>query len=285
MDELRPDKPNQRISRFERRITRLRKHHDMCARRQSARQKAKETLSVCPIMPSQAPDDQVPSPLKQDILNLQQMCEKGSLEDSKENPDSSVSSDVPKLLAKQSLFTKKSVDTDSDADTVILEVPSSSVSPRACDIPELKRTDSTFISKVLMALEQGRVSEFKGKNLDEMNIDPNEESSVGSKSSSQQAPSASTEECSFLAKERESPSSSGVSRCPKRKWTEEEVKAFENKLLDCITSGRVPGKRQCEDCISLSVREGWVQGRAVTPVNWVQEVRSQSVTASLLGER
>lgn len=37
-------------------------------------------------------------------------------------------------------------DTDSDADTVILEVPSSSVSPRACDIPELKRTDSTFVS-------------------------------------------------------------------------------------------------------------------------------------------
>jgi len=41
----------------------------------------------------------------------------------------------------------------------------------------------------------------------------------------------------------------GASRCPKRKWTEEEVKAVENKLLDCITSGRVPGKRQCEDCI------------------------------------
>lgn len=28
------------------------------------------------------------------------------------------------------------------------------------------------ISKVLMALEQGRVSEFKGKNLDEINLDP-----------------------------------------------------------------------------------------------------------------
>lgn len=40
---------------------------------------AKETSSVCPTMPSQAPDDQVPSPLKQDILNLQQMCETGSL--------------------------------------------------------------------------------------------------------------------------------------------------------------------------------------------------------------
>ncbi len=37
-------------------------------------------------------------------------------------------------------------DTDSDADTVILELPSSSVSPTACDIPGLKRTDSVFVS-------------------------------------------------------------------------------------------------------------------------------------------
>lgn len=36
-------------------------------------------------------------------------------------------------------------DTDSDVDTVILEVPSSS-SPRACEVPELERTESTFVS-------------------------------------------------------------------------------------------------------------------------------------------
>ncbi|XP_042609868.1 uncharacterized protein LOC109047651 [Cyprinus carpio] len=152
------------------------------------------------------------------------------------------------------------------------------------------------ISKVLMALEQGRVSEFKGKNLDEINLDPYEkvnvdpdvsesedeeseselpqpkkcrqssststEESSGSKSLNEsempspkqqcQSPSTSTEEHLFRhksAKERETPSNSGASRCPKRKWTEEEVKAVENKLSDCITSGRVPGKRQCEDCI------------------------------------
>ena len=29
------------------------------------------------------------------------------------------------------------------------------------------------ISKVLLALEQGRVAEFKGKNLDEINLEPN----------------------------------------------------------------------------------------------------------------
>ncbi|CAM4567685.1 unnamed protein product [Leuciscus chuanchicus] len=35
------------------------------------------------------------------------------------------------------------------------------------------------ISKVLMALEQGRVSEFKGKNLDEINLEPYEKVNVG----------------------------------------------------------------------------------------------------------
>ncbi|KAF5886695.1 protein FAM, partial [Clarias magur] len=98
-------------------------------------------------MPSQAPDDQVRSPLKQDIIDLQQICEERSLVDSKENPDSSVSPDVPELPAKQLLSTEKPVDTDSDADTIILERTSSSASPRACDVPELKRTDSVFLTK------------------------------------------------------------------------------------------------------------------------------------------
>ncbi|KAF5904356.1 diphthamide biosynthesis protein 1, partial [Clarias magur] len=40
---------------------------------------AKGTSSVCPPMPSQAPDDQVRSPLKQDILDVQQICEERSL--------------------------------------------------------------------------------------------------------------------------------------------------------------------------------------------------------------
>ncbi|KAF5887496.1 CMP-N-acetylneuraminate-beta-galactosamide-alpha-2,3-sialyltransferase 4, partial [Clarias magur] len=105
----RPDQANENISRFERRITRLRKHHDECARRHSARQKAKGTSSVCPPMPSQAPDDQVRSPLKQDILDVQQICEERSLADSKENPDRSASPDVPELPAKQLLSTEKPV--------------------------------------------------------------------------------------------------------------------------------------------------------------------------------
>ncbi|XP_042607821.1 uncharacterized protein LOC122142189 [Cyprinus carpio] len=150
MEEIRPNKHNKRISRFKRRITKLRKHHDACARRLSARQKAKVTSSTGPVMPHQVPDDEVPSPLKQDILDLQLICRERSLEDSKANMEISVPSDVTKHLAKQSLSTKKSVDTESDTDTVILELPSSSVSPRACDIPELKRTDSVFLTKKLL---------------------------------------------------------------------------------------------------------------------------------------
>ena len=39
-------------------------------------------------------------------------------------------------------------------------------------LPE-KTLQLAKISKVLMALEQGRLSEFQGKNLDEISIDPN----------------------------------------------------------------------------------------------------------------
>ncbi|XP_065140476.1 uncharacterized protein [Paramisgurnus dabryanus] len=147
MDKKSPNKVNKRISRFERRITRLRKRHGECARRQSAREKAMETSSVGTIMPHQDPDDQVPSPLQQDILDLKLMCRKRSLLDSKGNMDSSIPSDVTKPFGKKSLSTKKSADTDSDADTEILELPSSSVSPGACDVPDLKRTDSVFLTK------------------------------------------------------------------------------------------------------------------------------------------
>ncbi|XP_062381350.1 uncharacterized protein LOC134069402 [Sardina pilchardus] len=189
------------------------------------------------------------------------------------------------------------------------------------------------ISKVLLALEQGRVAEFKGKNIEEINIEPYEKLNLVSNMSESedeesdsemlqpkntrrpQRPSTSTDECLVDSesampqpkKRRLSPSTStsteelpisgrstkgrrkkggkmpsksggsksskrewteevkavkdrclstsisststGVSKPPKRKWTEEEVKAVENKLMDCITSGRVPGKLQCEDCI------------------------------------
>nr|XP_023651943.1 uncharacterized protein LOC111835652 [Paramormyrops kingsleyae] len=42
---------------------------------------------------------------------------------------------------------------------------------------------------------------------------------------------------------------SGHTNTKRKKWTQDEVKAVEDKLMDYITSGRVPGKRQCEECI------------------------------------
>ena len=55
--------------------------------------------------------------------------------------------------------------------------------------------------------------------------------------------------CVWCAKNRVCIVILGVSNSSRKKWTEEEVKAVEDKLLECITSGRVPGKLQCEDCI------------------------------------
>ncbi|CAL8236877.1 unnamed protein product [Arctogadus glacialis] len=186
------------------------------------------------------------------------------------------------------------------------------------------------ISKVLLALEQGRVAEFKGKNLDEINLEPNEKVDLGSNVSESddeesenetpqprkrhQSPSTSTEECLVNSqssrvserqqpkKRRQSPSTSTVdcqsSRVierhqpkkqsqspststeelpnaqistkgrkmpsksgPKRTWTEEEVKAVEDKLMDCITSGRVPSRvfyltgspavGKCQPCLAV----------------------------------
>ncbi|RXN38006.1 protein FAM171A1 isoform X1 [Labeo rohita] len=73
-------------------------------------------------------------------------------------------------------------DTYSDADTVILEVPSSSVSPRACDIPELKRTDSTFLTKTSLNLRS---------TSDESSIDSGDEYVPNSETDSEESESLS----------------------------------------------------------------------------------------------
>ncbi|KAI4795368.1 hypothetical protein KUCAC02_031448 [Chaenocephalus aceratus] len=96
------------------------------------------------------------------------------------------------------------------------------------------------VSKVLLALEQGRFSDFKGMSLDQIQIDPNEElpEAVESDLSDTEA------DLSFGT-----PSSSETTK--KRSWTRAEVKAVEDTLMTFITSGRVPGKL---DCIAASPR-------------------------------
>lgn len=45
---------------------------------------------------------------------------------------------------------------------------------------------------------------------------------------------------------------SGSSKPTRQKWTEEEIRAVEKTLMDCISSGTVPGKAPCVQCIDTS---------------------------------
>ncbi|XP_046722711.1 uncharacterized protein LOC124397231 [Silurus meridionalis] len=81
------------------------------------------------------------------------------------------------------------------------------------------------------------------RNLDEIQIDPQERVPVDS-------------EGSDFENEKEndaSPSNSaGSSQNPRRKWSAEEIQALEKTLMDYISSGKVPGKGQCMECIEKS---------------------------------
>ncbi|XP_030580890.1 uncharacterized protein LOC115786506 [Archocentrus centrarchus] len=148
------------------------------------------------------------------------------------------------------------------------------------------------ISKVLLALERGQLSNFKGRNLDEISIDPQEKMSVDSGSdteeeevdSAERDPATSssrspdqfgvTRRCTTeggqnkdlpSAKERSndkvpvamevsgnSNTTKGPSHRKRVKWSQEEIQAVEKTLMDCIDSGTVPGKAQCMKCIEAS---------------------------------
>ncbi|XP_059426103.1 uncharacterized protein LOC132160437 [Carassius carassius] len=151
-------------------------------------------------------------------------------------------------------------------------------------LPE-KTLQLAKISKVLMALEQGRLAEFDGKNLDEIRIDPDEkvidcdeEEQVNDcdeeDRSIQEGHSSSTVDSSAevalppternMSHKRGKPSSeepmpSGASamRPPckakssqkKSPWQQAEVQAVERHLKSFIISGTVPAKSDCEKCL------------------------------------
>ncbi|KAG7271376.1 hypothetical protein CRUP_019921, partial [Coryphaenoides rupestris] len=116
------------------------------------------------------------------------------------------------------------------------------------------------ISKVLMALEQGRLGDFKGKNLDQIEIDPQEKVLAHSDddewrdekknpTTSGLAENPVTEE--MLESEVMSPprgvmvtpsrqSSEGRKAAKKRRWETKEVQAVERHMIRFIHSLRVP---------------------------------------------
>ncbi|XP_073727924.1 uncharacterized protein [Misgurnus anguillicaudatus] len=111
------------------------------------------------------------------------------------------------------------------------------------------------MSKVLMAMEKGTLSSFKGKRLDDIEIDPNEqlEAEGDSMSSDEEDCSDLPQTTSPVPAETDQPSASqkdqGSSIPPKRNWEEVEVKAVEKHLMKFIKTCKVPGKQDCERCI------------------------------------
>ncbi|XP_054874448.1 uncharacterized protein LOC118470783 isoform X2 [Amphiprion ocellaris] len=143
-------------------------------------------------------------------------------------------------------------------------------------LPE-KTLQLAKISKVLMALEQGRLAEFHGKNLDEIGIDPDENvldcdedrcTQEGSCSSAEDEPA---DETLPPTERNEMPpppkrfkplpsddnvasgvtsSSKGKStRTKKTPWQQTEVQAVERHMKRFITSFTVPTKSDCEKCL------------------------------------
>ncbi|XP_043986820.1 uncharacterized protein LOC122839374 isoform X2 [Gambusia affinis] len=153
-------------------------------------------------------------------------------------------------------------------------------------LPE-KTLQLAKISKVLMALENGRLAEFHGKNLDEIQIDPDEninsddnnddnnamdeeissaiepsevetlpqnrnEMTPPSSRKHKPPPSSPTDDDQEeipLKGSTTRPCSKGKRPVKKTPWTEDEVQAVEKHLGAFIKSFTVPGKNHCEKCL------------------------------------
>ncbi|XP_030012491.1 uncharacterized protein LOC115434595 [Sphaeramia orbicularis] len=147
-------------------------------------------------------------------------------------------------------------------------------------LPE-KTLQLAKISKVLMALEQGRLAEFHGKNLDEIMIGPNEkaletdEDDVNREEGDHSLPDKELSAEETLPPQEENvvlpphkrprplppeeevssgvsavrPSSKGKTPQKRRSWQQLEVKAVETHMTRFITSGIVPAKSDCVKCL------------------------------------
>ncbi|XDV19286.1 hypothetical protein PO909_024785 [Leuciscus waleckii] len=109
------------------------------------------------------------------------------------------------------------------------------------------------MSKVLMAMEKGTLSDYKGKKLDDIEIDPNEqlEAQGDSMSSDEEdysdlSQTTAPAETDQLVQSDQSVSQEdqGSSNAPKKKWEDSEVKAVERHMMKFIKTCKVPA---CSD--------------------------------------
>ncbi|XP_058639539.1 uncharacterized protein LOC131544877 isoform X2 [Onychostoma macrolepis] len=137
-----------------------------------------------------------------------------------------------------------------------------------CRLPE-STLQLAKISKLLIAMEKGKLPELQGKGLDGITIDPQDEMDASSNSSSDEA-ELQTSSCRSQEYEDhvnagnlqdEGPQDEGLKVSSKkkakqgtkvsvkRKWSEEEVGAVEKHMMHFIRSCRVPGKMDCVSCL------------------------------------
>ncbi|XP_026187577.1 uncharacterized protein LOC113145275 isoform X2 [Mastacembelus armatus] len=147
------------------------------------------------------------------------------------------------------------------------------------------------ISKVLMALDQGRLAEFKGKTLDDISIDPEE--NVHLDSDTGEMEDSDSQESQVTSTQREENETAipnvthndagplqgtmtlqqtshhkslrrnqGRQPFKRRTWEKEEILAVERHMMFFITSCRVPGKQDCDKCLEL-------EEKALKNRNWL----------------
>ncbi|XP_067287761.1 uncharacterized protein [Pseudorasbora parva] len=103
-------------------------------------------------------------------------------------------------------------------------------------LPE-KTLQYARISKVLMALEQGRLAEFQGKTWDEIGIGPEEK-----------VPNC-DEDDGHIQQGHTSATVYGKITQRKKPWQQTEVQAVQRHMMHFITSCTVPAKSDCEKCL------------------------------------
>ncbi|XP_077121903.1 uncharacterized protein LOC143784261 isoform X2 [Ranitomeya variabilis] len=109
------------------------------------------------------------------------------------------------------------------------------------------------ISKLLLALEKGRLAEFKGKNFEDISIDPEEPVQLYSdESEDEQSPEEQIQHQSEseLGQDHKLKKSEGRKPVKKIPWNREEVKAVEKHMIKFIHKCKVPGKNDCVACIA-----------------------------------
>ncbi|KAG7513781.1 hypothetical protein JOB18_016514 [Solea senegalensis] len=103
------------------------------------------------------------------------------------------------------------------------------------------------MSKVLLAMERGTVSKFKGMTLDDIEIDPEEKMPDSNEEEASSDPSDKDED-EFTSTDMDTSTSSGPppaatppTQEPAERWEGEEIKAVEKHLMNFIRTFTVPG--------------------------------------------